>query len=170
MQRVPFEARHNIAWQRMLLQLKHTEIYGWVRARWRLPFPSLCKINCFCLLQCGFAHIILYTNQICFSYQQYKIAQVVQTIHQWMTTARDKILMKEMRLNKMQAVAHPWVLPGFNPHNAKEYVVNGKLRGAVAGHLEGKNDSIGEDETTSILSLVSALYKTEWWPDVLGKF
>ena len=44
-----------------------------------------------------------------------------------MTTARDKILMKEIRLNKMQAVAHLGVLPAFKPHNAKEYVINGKL-------------------------------------------
>ena len=172
MQHVPCEARHNIAWQRMLLQLKHTETYGWVRVRWRLSFPSVCKINCICLWQFGFAHIhvYLYTNQICFSYQQYKITQVVQTIHQWMTTTRDEILMNEMRLNKMQAVAHPWLLPAIKARNAKQYVVNGKLWGAVAGHVEGKNDSIVENETTSILSLVSALYKTEWWPDVLGKF
>jgi hypothetical protein len=162
MQHVPFEARHNIPWQRMLLQLKHTETYGWVRARWRLPLHSLWKINSVCLWQCYFAHLYLYTNQIYFSYQQYMIAQVGQTIQQWMATAWDKILMKEMRFNKTQAVAHPLVLPAFKPHNAKEYVVNGILWGAVAGHLEGKNYSIGEDETTSILSFVSVLCKTEW--------
>ena len=33
MQHNPFEARHNIARQRMLLQLKRTETYEWVRAR-----------------------------------------------------------------------------------------------------------------------------------------
>jgi len=70
----------------------------------------------------------------------------------------------------MQAVAHSWVIPAFQPYNAKEYVVNGKLWGAIAGHLEGKNDSIGEDKTTFLLSLVSALYKMERWPDLLGKF
>jgi hypothetical protein len=43
----------------------------------------------------------------------------------------------------------------------KEYVAVRNLLGIFVARLEGKNDRIGEDETTFVLSLVPAL-KKKW--------
>ena len=74
--------------------------------------------------------------------------------------------MKEMRLNKIQAVAHLWVLSNPTTQKNKSQTENYEER---LLNTKGKRDSIVGDETASILSLVSALYKTEWWQDEVGK-
>ena len=37
----------------------NTKTCGWLRSRWRLPFPSVCKSNCIRLWLCGFRNIYI---------------------------------------------------------------------------------------------------------------
>lgn len=69
-----------------------------------------------------YAVYTVYSVQCCCSYQQYVIAQPVRTIREWRSTiVRNKMLMIEMRVEKIQSALHVWILPGFK-HGSAETV------------------------------------------------